>query len=255
MQVRVHDRRLFTALLLAVVALAWLALWGWGRSPYGRYLNHEQLGHVRLRDDPLLALVFVAGWTLMTVAMMLPTSLPLIALFHALTRRRADRARLVALLVAGYLAVWTLFGALVHLGDWLLHRVVERSAWLHANAWAIGAATFLLAGVYQFTPLKYRCLDQCRSPLGFIMGHWRGGRERRRALLLGLHHGLFCLGCCWSLMVLMFGVGVGSLGWMLALGATTAAEKNLPWGRRLSAPLGMALLGGALAVTLGALLA
>ena len=102
-----------------------------------------------------------------------------------------------------------------------------------------------MAGVYQFTPLKYHCLDKCRAPLGFIMGHWRGRRPRREALRLGLHHGLFCLGCCWSLMLLMFTVGVGSLGWMLALGAVMAAEKNLPWGRRLSAPLGMALVAGA----------
>ena len=75
-----------------------------------------------------------------------------------------------------------------------------------------------MAGVYQFTPLKYHCLDKCRAPLGFIMGHWRGRRERLQALRLGLHHGLFCVGCCWSLMLLMFAVGVGSLGWMLALG-------------------------------------
>jgi predicted metal-binding membrane protein len=102
--------------------------------------------------------------------------------------------------------------------------------------------TLLVAGAYQFSPLKYHCLEKCRSPLSFALEHWRGRRERLHALWLGVHHGLFCIGCCWSLMLLMFAVGVGNLGWMLALSAVMAAEKNLPWGRRLSAPLGVALL-------------
>ena len=249
MQVRVHDRRPFTVALLGLVALAWLALWGWGRSPYGRYLSHQHLDEV-LGGRWALLLVFVAGWTLMTAAMMLPTSLPLVALFHALTRQRANRPQLVGLLLAGYLGVWTLFGLLAHLGDLLVHQAIERSAWLGDRSWLIGAATLLVAGAYQFTPLKYHCLEQCRSPLSFITGHWRGQRERRQALVLGLHHGLYCLGCCWSLMLLMFAVGVGNLGWMLVLGAVMAAEKNLPWGRHLSAPLGLALLAAGLLVAL-----
>jgi predicted metal-binding membrane protein len=99
------------------------------------------------------------------------------------------------------------------------------------------------AGVYQFTPLKFYCLDRCRSPMAFIVGHWRGRRPASKAFGLGVSHGLFCVGCCWSLMLLMFAVGMGSLGWMLVLGVTMAVEKNVPWGRRLSAPLGAVLLG------------
>jgi predicted metal-binding membrane protein len=76
----------------------------------------------------------------------------------------------------------------------------------------------LAAGLYQFTPLKYRCLDKCRSPLSFIIGHWRGSQEKTQAFRLGAHHGLFCVGCCWSLMLLMFAVRAGNLGWMLVLG-------------------------------------
>src|SRR2546422_5962401 len=90
------------------------------------------------------------------------------------------------------------------------------------------------------------CLDKCRSPMSFISGHWHGGNARAEAFGLGVSHGLFCVGCCWSLMLLMFAVGMGSLGWMLVLGATMAVEKNLSWGRRLSAPLGAVLLGGGL---------
>jgi predicted metal-binding membrane protein len=249
---RRHDQRMFTALLAALITLAWLALWGWGQSPYGRFLSHDALRQVE-RGDSALVLLFVAGWTLMVMAMMLPTSLPLITLFHTLTRRRSDQLRLVGLLIVGYLGVWTLFGMLVHLGDWLLHQALERSTWLEANAWALGSATLVLAGLYQFTPLKYYCLDRCRSPLSFIMEHWRGSREYVQSLQLGVHHGLFCLGCCWSLMLLMFAVGVGNLGWMLVLGTIMAIEKNLPWGRRLSMPLGIVLLGWGLSLALGAM--
>ncbi len=248
---RVTDRRLFGALMVALVTLAWLILWVWGQSPYGRFLSHEQLGEARLGGAAaILMLALVAGWTLMTVAMMLPTSLPLIMLFHTIVRRRPDATRLVNLVVAGYLGIWTLFGLLVHLSDWGLHEAVERSAWLETNAWVIGAVILALAGLYQFTPLKYQCLDKCRSPLSFIMEHWQGGRERAQAFRLGIRHGMFCVGCCWSLMLLMFAVGLGNLGWMLALGAVMAAEKNMPWGRQLSAPLGGVLVGWGLVLAL-----
>jgi predicted metal-binding membrane protein len=250
----VRDRRVFLVTVGALVALAWLSLWLWGSSPSGRFLSHEQVGEVHGLGGEYLtvAVLFVAGWTLMTVAMMLPTSLPLVALFHSLVRKRQDQTRLVVLLVLGYLGVWVLFGAAAHLGDRGLHEAVERSGWLADNEWLISAGTILLAGAYQFSSLKYRCLDKCRSPFSFIMGHWRGSHEGAQAFRLGAHHGIFCLGCCWSLMLLMFVVGVGNLGFMLALGAVMAVEKNARWGRRLTAPLGAGLLAfGASLVVLG----
>jgi predicted metal-binding membrane protein len=153
------DRRLFTALLVALIALAWLALWVWGQSPYGRFLSHHSLD--ALRGNAALMLVFVAGWTLMVVAMMLPTSLPLVALFRTLVRGRPDRTRLTVLLIAGYLAVWTLFGVLVYCGDWILHGAVEQSTWVEAHVVPfIWAGTLLMAGLYQFTLLKYHCLKK-----------------------------------------------------------------------------------------------
>jgi predicted metal-binding membrane protein len=236
----------------ALIALAWLVLWVWGQSPYGRLLSHEHLGEVRIEDDALV-LVVVAGWTLMTVAMMLPTSLPLVMLFRTLVRQRPDRTWLTVLLIAGYLSVWTLFGVVVHLNDWVLHKAVEQSAWLQANAWLLGAATLVLAGIYQFTPLKYLCLDKCRSPLSFIIEHWQGRHEQTQAFRLGAHHGIFCLGCCWALMLLMFAVGVGNIGWMLVLGVVMAIEKNMPWGRRLSMPLGAFLIAWGLATAIGSM--
>ena len=248
---RVDSRRYFAPLLVALIAIAWLALFAWGESPYGRFLSHDELGDVSIglnAEGVGLALVFVGGWTVMTFAMMLPTSLPLITMFEKMVRPRADGLLLVALLLAGYIAIWTAFGAAVHTGDRTIHAAVNQFHWLEDNSYVIGAATLVLAGVYQFTPLKYMCLDKCRSPMSFITGHWRGGNERWQALKLGVHHGIFCVGCCWSLMLLMFAVGVGNVGVMLVLGAIMAVEKNMPWGRQLSAPLGVFLIvvGGAL---------
>ncbi len=247
-----EDRKLFLVLLAGLVVLAWAALVAWERSPYGRYLDHRGLAEVELGATGhalTFALLFTAGWALMTLAMMLPTSLPLVQMFARMMRRRANGGQLVALLLAGYIGVWSAFGAGAHFGDWVLHQLVEpRLGWLEDRPWAIGAATLAAAGGYQFTPLKYMCLDKCRSPLAFISEHWHGRSPRREALELGVRHGVFCVGCCWSLMLLMFVVGVGSVGWMLLLGAVMAVEKNMPGGRRLSAPLGVGLVGAALAV-------
>lgn len=247
---RVRDQRLFLASITALIALAWVSLWLWKESPYGRFLSHRENEGVHGTGGHYLtlALVFAAGWTLMTAAMMLPTSLPLVAVFRAIVRQRSDQLRLVILLILGYLSVWTLFAVVIHVFDLWIHQTVDHVAWLGAHAWIISAATILWAGIYQFTPLKYRCLDKCRSPLSFVMGHWRGGNEPAQAFRLGAHHGLFCVGCCWSLMLLMFAVGIGNIAWMLLLGTIMAFEKNMPWGAKLSAPLGIALVAWGVAL-------
>ena len=248
---RVENRRLFLGLLAALIALAWLGLWLWGQSPYGRFLDHTELSQVSGYDAGLLVF-FVAGWTLMVFAMMLPTSLPLIALFQTITRDHADHKLLVGLLISGYVGVWAWFGVAVHLGDLALHQVTEQSVWLSGNYWVLGATVLVLAGAYQFTRLKYHCLDKCRSPLSFIISHWTGKSEKMQALRLGLHHGVFCVGCCWSLMLLMFAVGSGNIGWMLVLGTVMAIEKNLPWGRPVSKSLGVLLVVWGLGLGLNA---
>jgi predicted metal-binding membrane protein len=250
----------FALAIVALAGAAWLALWLWERSPYGRYLDHGGGGGVGwMRSGPALSLcaalpageivlpaaLYIGGWLLMLTAMMLPTTLPLLGIFRRLTAGRADRRVLMTLVIAGYLAVWLLFAAAAHALDGALLALAQRSAWLTFNGWVVGAAILSMAGLYQFSALKYRCLDKCRSPLSFVIGRWRGGPSARRklqAFRLGVDHGAFCVGCCWSLMLLMFVVGTGSVGWMLALGAVMAAEKNLPWGRRLPAPVGVALL-------------
>ena len=242
----VRSDRFFVALFVGLVGLAWLGLVAWKVSPYGRFLSHEEVGEVApmSREYVELLVFFVAGWTLMTAAMMLPTSLPLFAFFRSLVRKRPAHATLVGALILGYVLVWTAFAAAVHVNDQAIHFVVEHVAWLDRNAWLIAASTFAVAGAYQFSSVKYRCLDKCRSPVGFVMAHWRDGRHAN-AFAVGVRHGLFCLGCCWSLMLLMFAVGVGNIAWMLLLAAVMATEKNVSWGRKLSAPLGVALLAWA----------
>ncbi len=245
-----RDHRLLVTLLVAVSAIAWFVLWHWGHSPYLHYVHHAHQHAPPSGSGFVAAMIFVSGWTLMTVAMMLPTSIPLLGVFSTVARERRDRTLLVALVVAGYLATWAAFGALAYAGAVSFREATARTPWLSENAWLLGAATLLVAGGYQFTRLKYRCLDKCRSPFSFVTEHWTGQRHRRQALRLGVDHGLFCVGCCWSLMLLMFPLGAGNLGWMLLLGAVMAVEKNVSWGRALARPVGGVLIVLGLAVTL-----
>jgi predicted metal-binding membrane protein len=250
-----RHRRVFLPVLAGMAALAWAALWAWARSPYARYLDHgdwtssgpfaELCRAIPAGGLVVPAALSAAAWLLMITAMMLPSTLPLFNAFDRLTAGRADRQRLMGLLALGYVAVWGGFGLVAHGLHALLLSAVANVPALVLHSWLIGAATVGLAGAFQFSSLKQRCLEKCRTPLSFVMEHWRGRHQASQAFVLGAHHGLFCVGCCWALMLLMFVVGAGSLGWMLVLAALMAVEKNFPWGRRLSAPLGVALLAWA----------
>ena len=244
---RAVERSALLVSLGLLAAAAWLALW----LSRGSGLFHYH--HLRLSQmaTPSVTLLFVMSWTVMTVAMMLPTSLPILATLHTLAGDRADRLLLVALTAFGYLGVWSLFGALVYLAQFGLKWLAASNPQLEQRLPAAAPLLLLLAGAFQFTSLKYRCLEKCRSPFSFVMEHWQGQRERWQSFRLGIDHGLFCVGCCWALMLLMFAVGAGSLAWMLVLALAMAIEKNAPWGRRLSAPVGIALLawGAALLLT------
>lgn len=233
-----RDRAILGAALGGLVLLAWLTLAVWEGSPYAAYLGHT--GGVG--PLPLEAALFAVGWVLMIVAMMLPSSVPLVVTFAALVRRRRSPVRLVALLLLGYLLVWGAFGLAAWIADRGIHAAVDAVPWLAEHPQVIIATTLAVAGLWQFSPLRDRCLDECRSPLGFVVNRWRGTSERAEALRMGIAHGAFCLGCCWSLMLVMFGVGLASASAMLVLGGITAIEKNLPWGRRLTHPLGIFLI-------------
>jgi predicted metal-binding membrane protein len=240
------DQRWYRLSIAALILAAWAALVAWGASPFAGLLSHREIGQGDF-PPPLRVVAFVAGWTLMTIAMMLPSSLPLLNLFRRFVADRAHGSLLLLLLGAGYLGVWAYFGLLAYLGDSLLHALVAHTPVLQAAAAAglISAAVLLMAGLYQLTPLKTMCLERCRSPLSFLVEHWSGRHAARSALRLGLRHGLFCLGCCWTLMLLMFAVGGANLGWMLTLGAAMAAERTTRWGRRLTRPLGITLVAAA----------
>ena len=230
---------LFGGAMAGLIGGAWLSLGLLGASPYASYLGHDLAvegggaGAVAAR-----VAVFVAGWVLMSVAMMLPSSLPLVTVFHTIT---GGSWRLLGLLVAGYLWMWGLFGVAAVLADGGLHALVDRSPWLASRPHVIPAALLLTAGLFQFSPLKHSCLERCRSPIGFVIQHWRSTRHALQAFALGNRHGLFCVGCCWALMLLMFGAGAVNLGWMLVLGALMFVEKAVAWGRWITAPAGALL--------------
>jgi predicted metal-binding membrane protein len=250
---RVLDRHnAWLPVIGGLVGLAWLTLAIWEQSPYGRYLDHGRwteiglagsLCHV-LPGGPLVltTLLYVSGWLLMTAAMMVPTVIPLLAIFARMTQGRADRGILITLLIVGYLSIWAVFGLLAHSADMVLHAALAGNAFLTLNGWIVGMMVLGVAGAFQFSKFKYHCLDKCRTPFSFINEHWRGAAVRSQSLMLGVHHGIFCVGCCWAIMLLMFVVGTGSVGWMLAIGTIMAVEKNVVWGRHLSVPLGTGLL-------------
>ncbi len=255
---RAHDasrQALLAGLLIALATGCWATLWLWSASPYAGYLGHAgwtgegalaALCRAVPQGEVLVpATLHALAWVLMIAAMMLPTTYPLLAMFRRITGARADAGRLVMLTIAGFLVVWFAFGIVAHLADALLVAVAQRFAWLIFNGWMVAAGVLAAAGLFQFSALKYRCLEQCHAPFGFVAARWHGHSPSREAFRLGVDHGVFCVGCCWALMLVMFVVGVGSIGWMLALAAAMAAEKNLSWGRRLRTPLGLGLIGWA----------
>jgi predicted metal-binding membrane protein len=242
--------------LAALVFLAWVFLWLGGRSPQNHVLGHALMhgsahSAAMAAANPLgFASIFVTAWTLMTVAMMLPTTFPLLVLFERIVRGRSTTTWLLAVVIFGYIAVWVIVGAALQVLVWLFHAAANLIVWHNAAPWVAAAAILCIAGLYQFSSLKYACLEKCRSPLSFLTSRWRGGNESLQALRLGAEHGLFCVGCCWSLMLLMFLASAANLGAMLVLAILMALEKNFSWGRRLSAPLGFLLLAGAAATLL-----
>jgi len=243
----------FVALLALLAIACWAALWLWSTSPYARYLEHpgwlDAAGFAEFcRSVAAPAGVHVLAWLLMIAAMMLPTTYPLLAMFRRITAGRADGALLTVLVVAGFVAVWLAFGVVADAADAAVQTLAARSDWVLVHGWAIGAAVLAGAGLFQFSGLKYRCLEQCHARFGFVASRWHGAHPKVEAMRIGIDHGTFCVGCCWALMLVMFVVGTGSVGWMLALAAAMAAEKNLPWGRRLRTPIGLALIGSACAL-------
>ena len=187
------------------------------------------------------ALLFLLAWQAMVAAMMLPSALPLIRLFEAVSRNQERPWRARGAFLGGYGAVWTGFGALALLGDSAVHHAVDAFPWLSERPWFVAGGVLALAGAFQFSDLKDQCLSKCRQPGPYLLAHYRRGAEA--GFRLGFGHGLFCLGCCWALMLVMFAAGVAVLWWMAALTAVMVYEKTGRHGRALTPVVGVVLLG------------
>jgi predicted metal-binding membrane protein len=228
------------ALAVVVIALTWsIALVAATTDSDSRLHQHVLVGgHVA----PTLGTValFLVAWQVMTAAMMLPSSLPLVHLFVRASAGQERRDAVRAAFLAGYFSVWTWFALMAMAGVAALHAIAGQITWTRDRPWLIGGVVLLLAGAFQFSPLKERCLRECRMPFSFLQRHYRRGVHA--AWDLGLRHGLFCLGCCWALMLTMFAVGVGNLTWMAALTGVMVIEKTMPWGRRLAPAVGALLI-------------
>ena len=227
------QHNIILVLLLALAAAAWAVLvWQHGDATIG-----------------LRAPLFLASWVIMMVAMMFPTAAPMILAFH---RVQAVKYQLdVALVstwvfVGAYLLVWAFAGIAAYAGVLVAETAAARAALTPAAEAQVGGAIIMIAGIYQLTPLKELCLSKCRTPIRFIMTSWRDGTAG--AFRMGLLHGIYCLGCCWLLFVILFPLGM-NVGAMAAVTLIILAEKMLPWPRLMPHAAAAALvLYGALVI-------
>ena len=228
-----RERLVVVLALIAVTLVAWAYL----------FAARDDMAMQSMDDMPGMAVPFVAVWVfamwwVMMLGMMLPSAAPMLLTFATLQRRKRERGEAyvpTAMFAAGYLAVWGGFSVAATAVQWELQEFALLTPMGVPLSPILGGTLFLLAGVYQFTPWKNACLHQCRSPFAFVLNHWRDGWSG--ALHMGVSHGLYCLGCCWVLMTLLFAVGVMNLLWVAALAALVFAEKLFPhgaWGGRLA---------------------
>jgi predicted metal-binding membrane protein len=181
-----------------------------------------------------------AMWVVMMAAMMLPSATPIVLSFAALNRKRAERARTL-LFISAYLALWATFGGAATMIQWALQSLGWITPMVVSTSAALSVTLLLIAGAFQFSPLKRACLRACRSPLGFLLSDWREGLAG--AWHMGLRHGFYCLGCCWALMTLLFVGGAMNLPWIVALASLVAIEKLAPRGQLIAQALGGVLIG------------
>jgi predicted metal-binding membrane protein len=246
-----RDRVIVGAALAALTVAAWLYL-----------VNHA--AHMAMPDMAMPAMhpwswvelgALVVMWTVMMIAMMVPSAAPMIVMFATINRRRREQQGPfvpTAVFLAGYLVVWTAFSVLAALAQWALHAAALMSPMMVTTSPLLGGLLLVAAGAFQWTRLKAACLVRCRSPLSFVVAHWREGRGG--AFRMGLHHGLYCLGCCWLLMVLLFVAGIMNLLWVAAIAVFVLVEKVLPRGEVVGRVAGVALAGAGVLMVVRAVL-
>lgn len=236
------QRHAITGLLLALAATAWALLaWQGARADMDMAIASPTMG--------MRAPLFLAIWVAMMIAMMFPTAAPMILTFHKVqASKRGRHETFVAtwVFVTAYMVVWTLSGFVGYAGALAADGIAARVPLSPAGAARIGGGVLVVAGLYQLTPFKDRCLSKCRTPIGFIMTSWRDGVAG--ALRMGFLHGAYCLGCCWLLFVILFPLGVMNVAAMAAITIVIFAEKTSPWGRPVVRGTAAALLAYGAAV-------
>lgn len=224
--------------LITWLALMGLAILAWGYLiMHGMHAPMSMNGNMAGTDEGGLSLLVTATlmWSVMMVAMMLPSASPMMLSFlkiHQQRERKLSASRNTWLFVAGYLAVWLTFAVIAAVIQWALQQGALLSSSMGHVTPLLGGALLMTAGAFQFSGLKQACLSKCRSPLSFLMTEWREGKSG--ALIMGIRHGAYCTGCCWALMLLMFVGGVMSLVWMAGLAVYFLAEKLLPQAEKIS---------------------
>jgi len=196
------------------------------------------------RDWGVMAvLLLFLMWAVMMVAMMVPSAAPMILTFLTVNHRRQATVQPlvpVGIFLVGYLAVWTAYSAVATLAQWGLHKAALLSPTMASTSPVLSGGLLVVAGVFQWTPLKRACLKGCRSPLSFLLSEWRDGTAG--AFVMGLRHGSYCLGCCWILMALLFVAGVMNLFWVALIALFVMAEKILVRGQLVGHVTGVALV-------------
>lgn len=236
---------LLSWLYLVLLADAMAAMSGTGHPAAAMWLM--PMG----RWGPIELALCLSMWIVMMIAMMVPSAAPMLFAFHAISQSRGGHGgagRRLAAFLAGYLGVWCAFSVLATGAQWALHEVAVVTDMMVSTSRALDAALLIGAGTFQFMAWKRACLARCRSPMGFLLTEWRDGA--RGAAGMGWRHGLYCVGCCWALMALLFVGGVMNLLWIAALAVAVLIEKWLPFGFVATRALGLAMMAGGVWVLL-----
>jgi predicted metal-binding membrane protein len=242
-----RERGIIIAGLISITALAWLyiVMLAADMAPMGdmgAMSNQMSMPQMQAgRNTTELFLNFIM-WAVMMVAMMIPSAAPMILAFSTINRKQASQNSIgtTTLFLVGYVLVWTSFSALATLAQWGLHSAALLSPMMTSNSPLLGGILLVSAGIFQFTPYKHACLGHCRTPIGFLLTEWREGN--RGALVMGIRHGVFCVGCCWLIMTLLFVAGVMNLLWIAVLAVYILLEKIVPIGNWFSHAAGLLLI-------------
>jgi predicted metal-binding membrane protein len=257
-----HDRILTLTALIIIILIAWyyvltgagtgMNIWAMSTWQFPPPATQQSFPQQWTMHYSLLMLIM---WWVMMIAMMLPSATPMVLLYARVYRQAQSKRQVksssipIPAFIAGYLLIWLVFSFAAVFLQWIF----EQSKLMHGMMMWIterhfSAGLLLIAGIYQFTPIKHACLKQCRSPVEFISRHWQQGNIG--ALTMGIHHGIFCLGCCWVLMLLLFFGGIMNLVWIAGLTIIVFVEKLLPFGEKFSQLIGILLCASGLWVML-----